>query len=287
MAAVRPEGPARPPPLLQAPDDVQVSGNPVAVDGIEQEDVPVAPQPPVPIEEPGLRRGEERLARRDRMRVARRDGRVRLEVERIADVLEPPQAVGREGRRGLAAAARVVRVHGVDRQARGGHDLGRRLDPPEVLLERHAADLDLGARVAVVQEPAQLVGEARHVVRRVVVAAARVDRDRARGRRRTPDPLGQEAMERQVRDLGRRVPDRHVEGPDRDAALAMAAGLLARHHDAPGAERVEIRPFTVHEIGRAQETRGEPLPDQAALGEPSDRREPVPDDRSRRPGPRR
>ena len=70
MPAVRPERPPRPAAGLERRHDVQVSGKPIAVDRIEQQDVTIAPQAGMSVEEPGLRRREQRLSRRDRTGVA-------------------------------------------------------------------------------------------------------------------------------------------------------------------------------------------------------------------------
>jgi hypothetical protein len=114
---------------------------------------------------------------------------------------------------------------------------------------------------------------------RIVVAAARVDGNLGVAGLGTPRDLDEEAMEGQVGDLGSRIPDRHVEGPDRDASLAVATGLLPRHHGIPRPERVEVGSLPVHHIGGVQQTRSEPLPDETTLGESSDRPEAVADDR--------
>src|SRR6516165_2187356 len=112
MSAMRPERPPWPAAGFERLHDVQVSGQPIAVDRIEQQDVTVAPQAGVPVEEPGLRRREQRLSRRDRAGVAGGDGADGVEIERVADILEPPEPKRRE-RRSRVETARC-RI-GVDR----------------------------------------------------------------------------------------------------------------------------------------------------------------------------
>src|SRR5262249_46973621 len=54
MATMRPERSARPTPRLQHFEELQVTGQPVAMNGIEEEDISVAAQPAVPVEQVGL-----------------------------------------------------------------------------------------------------------------------------------------------------------------------------------------------------------------------------------------
>ena len=54
MATMRPERRTRPAPLLQQFDELQVAGQPVAMNGIEEEDISVAAQAAVPVEQIGL-----------------------------------------------------------------------------------------------------------------------------------------------------------------------------------------------------------------------------------------
>src|SRR5215472_13457478 len=91
MATVWPEGGAWPAAPLQQPDDLQISGQAVAMDRIKNQDVSVAPQSAMPVEQIGLGRREQRFASGDRGCVAPRYRSDRFEVQRIANVLEPPQ----------------------------------------------------------------------------------------------------------------------------------------------------------------------------------------------------
>ena len=52
--------------------------------------------------------------------------------------------------------------------------------------------------------------------------------------------LGQQAKQRPARDFRDRIPHRHVDGADRDRALAMAAGLLVDHHGRPGPIGIDV-----------------------------------------------
>jgi hypothetical protein len=89
-----------------------------------------------------------------------------------------------------------------------------------------------------------------------------------------------------VRDLRRSIPERHIERPDGDAALAVATRLFAGHHYLPRAERVEICPRFIHDINVAggQQTGREPLPNETTLCEAADRRKTVPDNGLAIPG---
>jgi len=80
-------------------------------------------------------------------------------------------------------------------------------------------------------------------------------------------PLGEQAKQRLARDLRHRVPHRHVDGADRDRALAMAARLLVRHQRRPDFIGIEIVAGLVQQgfrIGLFQ-ARGKTLTDQPAL----------------------
>ena len=53
------------------------------MDGIEQQDIAVAPQAGIPVEELGLCRGEQSFSRCNRTSVARGDGAEGFEIERV------------------------------------------------------------------------------------------------------------------------------------------------------------------------------------------------------------
>jgi hypothetical protein len=61
------------------------------MDPIELENVPLAPQTVVLVEQPGLCQGEQRLVSNDRTVTGGGDTCRGLEVERVAGVFEPPQ----------------------------------------------------------------------------------------------------------------------------------------------------------------------------------------------------
>jgi hypothetical protein len=63
MPTVRPKCSPRPAARFERFDNLKVAGKPIAVDGIEQQDIAVAPQTGIPIEELGLRRGEQSFSR--------------------------------------------------------------------------------------------------------------------------------------------------------------------------------------------------------------------------------
>ena len=79
--------------------------------------------------------------------------------------------------------------------------------------------------------------------------------------------LGQQAEQRLAGDLRHRVPHRHVDGADRDRALAMAARLFVRHQRRPDLVRIEIVAGLIEQglrIGLGQPRR-KALADQPAL----------------------
>jgi hypothetical protein len=52
--------------------------------------------------------------------------------------------------------------------------------------------------------------------------------------------IGQQAVERQARDLRHRVPHRDLDGADRDRALGIATDLLAPAHHGKHAGRIDV-----------------------------------------------
>jgi hypothetical protein len=94
------------------------------------------------------------------------------------------------------------------------------------------------APVAEIGEPSYLIGQASYVVRGVIISAAGIDGNAWAPFLRSAGAVTQEPVEGQAGDLRRGVPERHIEGADGDAPLAVAARLFAGHHHLPGAERV-------------------------------------------------
>ena len=92
VTAVRPEGAPGPAGGCERVNDLQVAGQAVAVHGIEEENVTTTPQARMPVEQCRLSRREQCLAGRDRGVVACGDARVGGEIQRVADVLEPPES---------------------------------------------------------------------------------------------------------------------------------------------------------------------------------------------------
>jgi hypothetical protein len=79
--------------------------------------------------------------------------------------------------------------------------------------------------------------------------------------------LGEQSKQRFSRDLGHGIPHRHVDGADRDRALAVTARLFVRHQRRPDLVRIEIVSGVIEQglrIGFHQPRR-ETLADQPAL----------------------
>jgi hypothetical protein len=166
-----------------------------------------------------------------------------------------------------------------------GQVRGRRLDAPQVMIQGSAADFDLDVRESEIGEPPDLAGQRGKVGVRVRVSAAGVD-GHGPGRRFSPEPAGQEPVQRQVGDLGGGIPEGHVEGADRHAPFTVATGFLAGHHDGPGPEGVEVGAVVGGDVrcGGPQQAGREAFPDQPALGIAPDRGEAVADHRPSGPG---
>ena len=143
------------------------------------------------------------------------------------------------------------------------------------------ADLHLHDRVAAVEIAA-------HLGTQLLDTLARDSSSRPPHRRRragSASRLCRSASRRNKRlagDLGHRVPDRHVDGADRDRALAVAARLLVLHQRRPDAVRIEIVAGIVQQRLRIGllEPRREALADQPALPVAAVRVEAVADHRA-------
>ena len=131
--------------------------------------------------------------------------------------------------------------------------------------DRRAADLHLDDVVAAIEIAAHLAAQHRQALARIIIAAGGIDEHARIGF--TAMSLGEQAKQRLARDLRHRVPHRHVDGADRDRALAMAARLFVRHQRRPDLVRIEIVAGFIEQglrIGLHQ-ARRKTLADQAAL----------------------
>ena len=147
------------------------------------------------------------------------------------------------------------------------HDLDHGLDPPHVVGQAVAADLELHVRVAEVEIAPHLVLQGSHVLARIVVAARGIDPDRL-VRLPAPVAVGEQAPERLLLDLRHGIPDRHVDHAHRHRALAMAAGLLVAQEHVPNRERIQVVVLPVDEPGGIglHQPGDEALAQEAALG---------------------
>src|SRR5262249_42089538 len=161
-------------------------------------------------EEPGLRRREQRLSRRDRAGVAGGDGAEGVEIEGVADILEPPEPERRERRSRVETARCRISIDCIHGEMAGvGQQPRRGLDALQVLYQRRAADLDLYPVIAQIPEASDFFAETAYVVRGIVVPATSIDSDPLR-RRLASKAIGQVLVKRQASDLRRGVPQRHV-----------------------------------------------------------------------------
>ncbi len=243
----------------------QILDQPVGQRTIELQHVAVGPHRGVAQEVLGILVTEEILAGRHRPAVVLGEHSLQLIVERIAGLLVPTQPIGRE-RIGVGQSGRQVEASiGVDRELVGRtEDRKDGFDAPDVLGQRRAADLHLDDRVPAIEIALHLVLQRAVVLVGIVIAAGGVDEDRLVVLA-LAITVCQQTIERNVLGLRHCVPDRHVEHADRDRALAVAAGLLVRHHRGPNLGRIEQAAIGVEQgcgIGIAQ-PRNETLAQQA------------------------
>ena len=129
---------------------------------------------------------------------------------------------------------------------------------------------DLQQLVAEIYKAPSFVREPGRIALGVAIPTGGIDLH-TRARTRFGQHVRQMTMQRQVGDLRRRIPERHVERSDRHAALAVTTRLLAGHHHVPCAHRIEI-------ASRRQQPRGKPFADEPTLGITPERSEAVPHD---------
>ncbi len=256
----------------QAIEDAQIFDNAVTERDIELQEITVAAQAAVAREVPRVVRGEEILAGRKRR--PRHGGELAGErvIERRRRLLDPGERIGRER---LDVAQRRCAIEGAVAVDRERHTLLKHaqhgLDAPQVRVERGASDLDLETPVTLAGGAPHIVAETFDIAGRPIVPAAGIDRDRCRDRPLVVAPR-QQAPQRLVLDLAGEIPQRGVDQPHRSAALAVAARLLVAHQDRPSLVRIDAAAIVgvVRRIGREQ-SRDEPLAQQAAMAVASDR----------------
>ncbi len=131
--------------------------------------------------------------------------------------------------------------------------------------ERRAADLHLDDIVAAIEIAAHFAAQRRQILAGIIIAAGGIDEHARVGGPAVA--LGEQAEQRLAGDLRHRVPHRHVDGADRDRALAMAARLFVRHHRRPDLVGIEIVAGRIEQRFRIglDQTRRETLADQPAL----------------------
>ncbi len=100
------------------------------------------------------------------------------------------------------------------------------------------ADLHLHHGIAAVEIAAHLGAQLLDALAGIVVAAGGIDEDARIGLAAVA--FGEQPEQRLAGDLRDRVPHRHVDGADRDRALAVAARLLVLHQRRPDAVGIEI-----------------------------------------------
>src|SRR5262249_60671530 len=99
-------------------------------------------------------------------------------------------------------------------------------DSLEIFAKRPPGDFDLYMRVPVIEELANFISESRDVIGREVIAASGINWYGLPGGG-FPDKLAEKLVKRFFRDLGGRVPERHVQGSNPHTTPPMDARFLA------------------------------------------------------------
>src|SRR5215472_11224581 len=130
------------------------------MDRIKNQDIPVAAQSAMPVKQVGFGRREQRFACSDWGCVAPRYCGDRFKVQRIANVLEPPEPARGKRIGDLKAGRSGIGVYGINRDIPGTVEQPcRGIDPFQILSQWSAADLDLGALVEKVAKTAYFIGK--------------------------------------------------------------------------------------------------------------------------------
>ena len=281
MAAMGNAPPRRPAVTLEHRQRAQVLDQAVAQRAIELQPVDFLAHACVADQVARVLHREQVLAGGHRIGIVLRELVLQLVVERVAGLLVPEQRKLFE-LPGVGDCGRKIETSvGIDRELRFAVDFRQhRLDAPHVLLQRCAADLLLDHREATIDVAAHFGAQLAEILIRVVIAAGRVHED-ARIRVAIAVPLGKQSEQRPPRDLRHRVPHGHVDGADRDRALAVSAGLLVLEHRGPHLVRIEILPGVVLQRFRfrLQDARPDALANQRTLTIATVGIEPVADDR--------
>ena len=268
VAAVGQEAARRPALHLHHGDDIDGLAHAVGQRGVELHEVEAGPHAAEAQQVACVLQREQVLAGRDGAGVGRRHRRIEGEVQGVARLLVPGEAVGRHRLAVLERGRLIEAAVGVHREPRAvaAEQRQHRLDPCKVVVQGGAADLHLDLGVALVEIALHLGDEAIRSLVRVVVAAGGVDRD-APLRRGVAGVFGDQRPERHVAELGGGVPDGDVQRRHRDRALAVAAGLLVPHHQAADGAGVEGGAVGARVLLRRFQHAGrEPLADHGALG---------------------
>src|SRR5262249_22051443 len=114
-----------------------------------------------------------------------------------------------------------------------------RFHPPHVFGEWYTSNLHLHHGIAAVEMAAHLVLQIFYGLARRIPATADITEYLAHDLAAVV-PLGQQAMKRFSGYLGDCVPDRDLDRPDADRALAVPAGFSPLHHDGENLRWIEI-----------------------------------------------
>src|SRR6266581_4984620 len=167
---------------------------------------------------------EEVLAGGHRTRIKLRERRLQMVVERIARFLVPAERIVAQHLRISDRRFEVEASVRIDGELSAVSNLiEHRFDALSIHFKRRAADLHLDDAVAALEIAAHFGTQRIIALAGVVIAAGGVD-EHVRLRLNAV-AFGEQPKQRLAGDLGYGIPYRHVEGADRDRALAVTAGL--------------------------------------------------------------
>ena len=171
------------------------------------------------------------------------------EIEWVARLLEPSQLEGRE-RLGVTQGFGAIEFAiGIDGEVLARpDDLEHGLQTAKIFVKRQAADLHLHHRVAGAEMTAHLVLQILDRLPRPVPAAAHVA-EHLVWNFAAVESLGEQHAQRLVGNLGNGIPDRDLDGADRDRSFGMPSGFFPPHHAGENFSGIEIVAACVQKRG--------------------------------------
>jgi hypothetical protein len=146
-------------------------------------------------------------------------------------------------------------------------DLEHGFQPPEVFVKGQAADFHLHHRVAGAEVAAHFILQILDRLPRPIPATAHVA-EHLVWKFAAIESLGEQHAQRLVGNLGNGIPDRNLDGADRDGPFGMPSSFFPPHHAGENFRGIVVPATCVQKRGRVggENARNEPCPHLRAAG---------------------